>query len=141
MFRYLRFFLGPLLFSGVALLMFRGGAWLWAPGMLLIAAVSLLDQLFPFDVEEKPYRQAWLMDLALYLSTPAAMLLFFTLFWVAGSGTRDALGVGAFIQAHTGFDAVAARNLRRRYSSAARSANSSTVAVARPRPAARSATR
>lgn len=110
MFRYLRFFLGPLLFSGVALLMFRGGAWLWAPGMLLIAAVSLLDQLFPFDVEEKPYRQAWLMDLALYLSTPAALLLFFTLFWVAGSGARDALGVGAFIQAHTGFDAVTARN-------------------------------
>lgn len=110
MFSYLRFFLGPMLFGIVAFLMYFGGVWLWLPGMALLAGVSLLDQVFPFDVEEKPYRHGWLMDLALYLSTPAALLMFFTLFWVAGSGERDLLGVGAQLQALTGIDVVAARN-------------------------------
>ncbi|MCC2638904.1 MAG: Alkane 1-monooxygenase family protein [Moraxellaceae bacterium] len=110
MFRYLRFFLGPLLFSTTSVLMFFGGVLLWLPAMALIAGVSLLDQIFPHDVEEKPYRFPWLMDLALYMSTPAALLLFFALFWVAGSGAQDALGAGAFLQSLTGIDVVAARN-------------------------------
>lgn len=110
MLSYLRFFLGPLLFTTATVLMYLGGAWLWLPGVTLIAAVSLLDQVFPFDIEERPYRHGWIMDLALYLSTPAALLLFFTLFWVAGSGTQDVFGVGALLQSLTGIDVIAARN-------------------------------
>ena len=110
MLSYMRFFLGPLLFTIVTLLMYFGGVWLWLPGVVLITGVSVLDQIFPFDVKETPYRHPWITNLALYLSTPAALMLFFTLFWVAGSGTQDVFGVGAFITAHTGIDVVAARN-------------------------------
>lgn len=115
MFSYMRFFLGPLLFTTVALLMYLGGVWLWLPGVALIAAVSILDQIFPFDIKESRYRFPWITNLALYLSTPAALILFFTLFWVAGSGTQDVFGVGAFITGHTGIDVIAARNTTQWY--------------------------
>lgn len=110
MLSYMRFYAAPVLFSLVAVMMFFGGVWLWLPGAAIIAAVSMLDQVFPFDIREDRYRHPWIMDLALYLSTPAALLMFFALFWTAGSGDRDIFGTGAFIQSLTGIDVIAARN-------------------------------
>ena len=66
--------------------------------------------MFPKDVDEEPYQRPFVMDVALYLSTPAAMAVFFALFWVAGSGAQDGLGAGAFVQGLTGVDVLAARN-------------------------------
>lgn len=110
MFRYFRFYIAPLTVCAISIGMFFGGIWLWLPAALYIALVASLDQMFPHDVEEKPYRYEFLLDLALYLSTPAAMLLYFALFWVAGSGEQDALGAGALLHRLTGVDVVAARN-------------------------------
>ncbi|HVL02041.1 MAG TPA: alkane 1-monooxygenase, partial [Dongiaceae bacterium] len=110
MFRYFRFYIAPLTIMAISVGMLFGHQWLWLPAFVYIAAIASLDQMFPHDEEEKPYGNAFLMDLALYLSTPASIMLYFALFWAAGSGTQDALGAGAFLQNLTGIDVVAARN-------------------------------
>jgi hypothetical protein len=110
MFRYLRFFINPLLELSIALLMFFGGIWLWLPGITMIAAIVLLDQAMSHDAVDRPYQHGWILDIALYLSMPVAMATFFMVFWVAGSGSQDALGAGAFVQQITGVDVLAMRN-------------------------------
>lgn len=110
MLRYLRFYVNPLAICVISSLLFKGGVWLWLPSVAYIAGVAVLDQVFPFDVAEEPYRHPLFLDLALYLSLPTALLLYFAVMWTAGSGSMDALGVGAFVQGHTGVDIIAARN-------------------------------
>ncbi|MDR3419252.1 MAG: alkane 1-monooxygenase [Nevskia sp.] len=110
MFRYLRFYAAPLSSCTTAFLMFFGGTWTWVPAACYTGFIATLDQMFPHDVDEKPYKREFFLDLALYLSTPAALSLFFALFWVVGSGTQDPLGAGALVQHLTGVDVLAARN-------------------------------
>lgn len=110
MLRYLRYYIAPLSICIIAIGLFFGGIWLWLPAALYVGGIALLDQFFPQDVDELPYRHEFLLDLALYCSTPAAALIFFAVFWTAGSGTQDALGAGALVEHLTGFDAVAARS-------------------------------
>lgn len=108
--RYLRYYIGPVLtVVGVFSASF-GGMWLWLVSALAFPLIALLDQLFPFDLDERPYRFPWILDIALYLSLPLAMYMFFGLFWLVGSGDTDALGYGAWLTSITGFDHVAARN-------------------------------
>lgn len=110
MLHYLRFYSIPLVGLLVSGLMLFGGIWLWLPGFAWVALVSSLDQIFPHDILEEPYRHPFFLDLALYLSTPAALALYFALFWVAGSGAQDALHIGSAFQSWTGVDVIAARN-------------------------------
>ena len=110
MFRYLRFYVAPVTIMAISAGMLFGGIWLWLPAAVYIATIASLDQMFPHDVEETSYRREFFLDLALYLSTPASIALYFALFWVAGSGEQDALGAGAWLQSLTGVDVVAARN-------------------------------
>ncbi|RLB44467.1 MAG: hypothetical protein DRH30_01485 [Deltaproteobacteria bacterium] len=110
MIRYLRFYVSPVVMFLIAFAMFFGGIWLWLPAASYVLGISLLDQLVPLDLDEDDYRVPFLLDVALYLSTPAALAMFFALFWVAGSGTQDALGAGAWMQSLIGVDVVALRN-------------------------------
>ena len=109
MFRYLRFYVNPVVITIISLMMFKGGIWLWVPGALYVGGIALLDQLFPYDLSEKPYQFPFFLDLSLYVSLPTVLLMFFCVMWAAGSGTTDALGAGAFIQQHTGVDVFALR--------------------------------
>lgn len=110
MFRYLRFYVTPLTAMIMAPLMMLGGFWLWVPLMSWTTLISILDQLFPHDVDERPYKYPFFLDVALYLSTPAALVMFFALFWSVGSGTQDPFGAGALMQHYTGIDVIAVRN-------------------------------
>lgn len=115
MIRYLRFYIAPFSTLLIALAMFFGTHWLWIPGFLYVAAITISDQLLKRDYDEKPYKYVFFLDLALYLSLPAAAAIFFALFWVAGVGGQDALGVGAIIQSMTGIDVIDIRNATQWY--------------------------
>ncbi|WP_320837077.1 alkane 1-monooxygenase [Zhongshania sp.] len=110
MFRYLRFYILPAAIMLVAFSMLFGGVWLWLPGVSLVLLVSALDNLVPKDLDEKKYKYPFFLDLALYMSTPASLAIFFALFWVAGSGSQDVFGVGGLIQSMTNVDVVDLRN-------------------------------
>lgn len=110
MFRYLRFYVAPVTIMAISFAMLLGHQWLWIPALAYIAGICLLDQMFPHDVEESPYRYPVLMDVALYLSTPASICLYTAIFWSVGTGDQDALGLGAMFQSLTGIDPIAARN-------------------------------
>ena len=81
MFRYFRFYVAPLTIMAISVGMLFGGIWLWLPAALYIATISALDQAFPHDIDEHPYDHEFFLDLALYLSTPASICLYFALFW------------------------------------------------------------
>ncbi len=110
MFRYMRFYVAPVVIMIISFAMFFGHQWLWLPAFLYIGGIALLDQIFAHDVEEKPYAHEFFLDLALYLSLPATVALYFALFWTAGSGQQDALNAGALIQQLTGVDVISERN-------------------------------
>ena len=110
MFRYLRFYANPVAVSAIAIGLLFGGIWLWVPGLLYVGGIAVLDQLFPYDVDEQLYRFPILLDSALYLSFPTVLLLFVTVMWTAGAGNTDALGIGSLLQRMTGIDILEARN-------------------------------
>lgn len=110
MFRYLRFYIATLSMVMITAGLFFGGYWLWVPGLLYIIGIGTLDQLISHDLDESPYQFPFFLDLALYLSLPSAIMLFFALFWAVGSGTQDVFGIGASIEATTGIDVISARN-------------------------------
>lgn len=110
MLRYLRFFLNPAANLLISTGLLFGGVWLWVPGVTYVASVAVIDQLYPHDVEEPPYRFPRLLDLALYLSLPLVIFMFTCLMWAVGTGATDLFGIGAFIQQATGIDVIAARN-------------------------------
>ncbi|MCG8670656.1 MAG: alkane 1-monooxygenase [Pseudomonadales bacterium] len=110
MLRYLRFYVAPITIMAISCAMLFSHYWLWVPALAYIGSIALLDQLFPHDIDEKSYRYPFFLDLALYLSTPATIALYVAIFWVAGSGSQDALGLGALVQSMTGIDVIEARN-------------------------------
>jgi hypothetical protein len=110
MFRYLRFYLTTICTTFVSIGLFFGEHWLWIPGLIYVAGICLLDQLFKQDYDEKPYKYPIFLNLALYLSLPSAFGLFFSLFWVAGSGSQDIFGVGNYITSISGIDVIQIRN-------------------------------
>ncbi|OUS24796.1 hypothetical protein A9Q99_23680 [Gammaproteobacteria bacterium 45_16_T64] len=110
MFRYLRFYISTIVMALISIGMFFGNYWLWLPGFLYIGLIGIFDQLISHDYDEKPYQYPFILDLALYLSLPAALALFFASFWALGSGAQDVLGVGAFIHSATGVDVISERN-------------------------------
>ena len=110
MFRYFRFYITPIYIAIVTVGMLFGEYWLWVPGLIFVIGVSVADQTFSQDYDEKPYRFPFFLDLALYLSLPSALGLFFGMFWAFGSGTQDVFGVGELIYSVTGRDVVDVRN-------------------------------
>jgi len=99
----------------ITLGLFFGEHWLWIPGLTYVVAIGLLDQLLKNDYDEKPYKYPALLDLALYLSLPTSFGLFFALFWVAGSGSQDAFGIGAYITSLSSIDVISIRNTTQWY--------------------------
>lgn len=110
MFRYLRFYLTTLCTLFIALGLFFGEHWLWIPGLIYVVGIGLLDQLLKNDYDEKPYKYPAFLDMALFLSLPSSFILFFSLFWVAGTASQDIFGVGAFITSLSGIDVISTRN-------------------------------
>lgn len=110
MFRYLRFYITPIAGLAISLGLFYGGMWVWMPAFFYVAGAAVLDQFLKKDLNDESYGLEFFMDLALYLSLPTAILMFLSLFWAAGSGAQDPLGLGAFMQSVTGHDVFTARD-------------------------------
>ena len=110
MLRYARFFVNPIVMFIISVGLLFGSFWIWLPGILYIAGVAIADQIYPHDTEEAPYRFPAVLDIALYLSLPAVLVMFVSLMWAMGSGSTDIFGIGAFVQQATGVDVIAARN-------------------------------
>ena len=115
MIRYLRFYVAPLATIIITFALFFGHYWLWIPGLGYLTLIAVADQLFQHDYDEKTYKYPFFLDLALYLSLPTAIAIFFALFWVAGTGGQDALGAGALLLDLTGVNVIEARNTTQWY--------------------------
>jgi alkane 1-monooxygenase len=105
--KYLRFLGAYSFVLATALGIALGGAWMWL-GVAVIYGVMLVgDELIGDDYSEPRYAHRWLLDSLLYLALPVLAILCFVMAWMAGTG--DVLGYGAWVQAHLGHDAFAAR--------------------------------
>lgn len=110
MFRYLRFYITTFYTAIVTVGLFFGEFWLWVPALVFPVGIGIADQVFKKDYDEKSYKYPFFLDLALYLSLPSALTLFFAMFWTFGTGDQDVFGVGQFIHGVTGVDVIDARN-------------------------------
>lgn len=97
MFRYLRFYISPIVMALLSLAIFFGSYWLWLPGFVYIGLIAVFDQIISNDTNDQPYQYPFVLDFSLYLSLPAAFILFFSVFWALGSGSKDVFDMGAMI--------------------------------------------
>ena len=109
MMRYLKYYSSPVAFTALSFSVYLGGAYLWLPVLIGTAALIVVDQVFPKDLNEDKFNYPFLLDLALYLSLPSVVLIIYNLLWVAGGGVNDPLGFAAFFQSLTGYDALVAQ--------------------------------
>lgn len=91
--------------SGVA--MWAGGAWMWLGFAVGLALALGGDVIFGDDLSEPDYGQVWILNAQLYANLP--LLLWMTLGFAWHLSGEDALHLGQFIEALTGYDVLAAR--------------------------------
>jgi len=104
---YLKFFLFHAvgLYAITALLL--GGPWTTVGLLAVVAFYVGGDALFGDDLTAPRYRHPGVLTVQLWLALPLIALIVFTAVWTVSPG--DPLGYGAFIQAITGWDVLAAR--------------------------------
>src|SRR4249920_3376598 len=107
MIRYFKFFLMvPVLsaaIGGIAL----GGAWMWTGAAVCLILVVGGDAVFSDDFSSIGQSKAALLEALLYSTFPFIVALLVALTWMVAQG--DPLGLGAAVEALTGWDLAAAR--------------------------------
>lgn len=107
MIRYLRF-LGVYAFAAATIAgLLLGGAWMWLGAAVIYGGTILGDAFLGDNFDEPEYRHPWLLNSVLYLALPVLAAIGLAMAWMAGSG--DLLGLGAWTQAHLGWDLFARR--------------------------------
>ena len=110
MFKYLRFYFFTLLYIlGTTVSFVLGGAWMWYGTAFTFIVGIGFDLVFKIrDTSDPHYGHPWIMDALLHLNTALSVVML-TLFVWAMSPT-DLFGIGAWVQAHYGYDALKMRS-------------------------------
>lgn len=104
---YLKYSLFHLIGLVVVAALVGGGGWIVAGLAGTVAFYVLGDLVAGDDLRTPDYRRPGILTLQLWLALPLLALIVFVATW--GASTGDPLGFGAWVQALTGFDALAAR--------------------------------
>jgi hypothetical protein len=105
--RYLKFLAVHGFVLATALGIALGGAWMWLGIGVIYGVMIAGDEWLGDDFAEPSYSHPRLLDAVLYLALPTLAMLCVVMAWMAGSG--DLFDLGAWVQAHVGYDAFAAR--------------------------------
>lgn len=109
MFNYLRFYVFTLLYLlGTTASFVLGGAWMWyGVGYTFIVGIGF-DLVFKIkDATDPDYKFPWILDALLHLNTAISAVMLLLFIWALAP--TDLFGIGAWVQAHTGYDALAMR--------------------------------
>jgi len=109
MYKYLKFYITPLLFAVLLPLVFLGGAWLWFPVVAITLIMVIGDAINGDDYGTPEYKYPKLLNIPLYLTLPVCLVGLAILAWYSQSGNDDFLKIGTFIQSLTGIDVFQAR--------------------------------
>jgi ferredoxin-NADP reductase/ferredoxin len=104
---YLKFSLFHAIGLLVAVALVAGGGWIVAALAGTVTFYVLGDLVAGDDLRTPEYRRPWLLTAQLMLALPLVAAIVFVATWGASSG--DPLGFGAWVQALTGVDVLAAR--------------------------------
>ncbi|HEY8711167.1 MAG TPA: alkane 1-monooxygenase, partial [Burkholderiaceae bacterium] len=107
MFKYLRFLAGHSLLLLTTAGVLAGGAWMWS-GLLASLLICIAgDAVLGDDLAEPPYGHPQILMVTMWLALPMLVVMSLAFAWMLGSG--DPLGAGAWFQAWSGWDLMAAR--------------------------------
>jgi alkane 1-monooxygenase len=109
MYKYLKFYITPLLFAVLLPLVFLGGAWLWFPVVAITLIMVIGDAISGDDYSTPEYKYPKLLNIPLYLTLPVCLVGLAILAWYSQSGNDDFLKIGTFMQSLTSIDVFQAR--------------------------------
>lgn len=109
MFKYLKFYITPMLFVLLVPLAFMGGMWLWFPVVAISLIMVVGDAITGNDYSTPQYKYPILLNIPLYLTLPVCLGGLAVLLWYSQNGTEDFLKIGTFMQMITGIDVFQAR--------------------------------
>lgn len=98
MFKYLKFYITPLLFAVLLPLMFYGGAWLWFPVLAITLIMVVGDAISGNDPTTPQYKYPKLLNIPLYLTLPVCLIALAILAWFSQKGSDDFLMIGTLAQ-------------------------------------------
>jgi len=110
MWKYLRYYITPILAPTVIIGIFLGGHWMWLGLVVLFIVVIGGDAVLGEDASHPEYNHPWLIELPLHLALPIIILLLLSFAWASGSAGEDFLGIGELLSGFFAYDFLAARN-------------------------------
>ena len=110
MFKYLRFYLFTLLYVlGIAASFVLGGVWMWyGVAYTFIVGIGVDLVLKIRDTSDPDYKYPWILDALLHLNTALSAVMLLLFVWALAP--TDLFGIGAWVQAHYGYDALGMRS-------------------------------
>lgn len=115
MFKYLRFYLTPLLFLFLLSKIFYGGWWLWFPVLAISLIMVIGDSLSGNDYSVPKYKYPLLLNIPLYLALPVCFIALAILLWYSQAGSEDFLNIGTIMNQILGKDVFALRESTKWY--------------------------
>lgn len=104
---YARYALGLVLVALTSVGFFLGGLWTWLGFVELVAVAIGVDAIAGDELDERPFQHPWLFDAMLYATLPLMLACTVAFAWMLAP--TDLFGLGAAVEALTGYDALSAR--------------------------------
>ena len=110
MWKYLRYYITPILAPTVIIGIFLGGHWMWLGLVVLFIVVIGGDAVLGEDTSRSEYNHPWLIELPLHLALPIIVLILLTFAWSTGSAGEDFLGISKLLSGFFAYDFLVARD-------------------------------
>ena len=110
MWKYLKYYIVPLLSTSVLIGIYLGGHWMWLGFFVLLIVVVGGDAILGEDDTQPEYSYPWLLEIPLHLALPIIILILLTFAWGSGSTGEDFLGIGKLLSGLFPYDFLEARD-------------------------------
>ena len=110
MFKYLKFYITPLISPIIIAGLLLGGNYMWLGFLSLLIIFLLGDAIFPEDMDESRYKYPSIIEFPLFLALPVLIVLLIAFAWSSGIGDKDLFGINNILVNYINYDFIGIRN-------------------------------
>ena len=106
MFKYLKYYITPIISPVIIAGLLLGGNYMWFGFIFLLIIFLLGDAIFSEDLDESHYSFPYIIEFPLFLSLPILIVLLISFAWVSGLGDFDLFGIGEKLSFYLNYDFI-----------------------------------
>ena len=110
MFKYLKFYITPIISPFIILGILLGGMYMWLGFIILLLTFVIGDYFLPEDLDESTFKYPFIIEFPLFLGLPILILLLISFAWSSGSSNYDLLGIGEKLSFYFNYNFIENRN-------------------------------